>query len=93
MKIEHQEGEKNGYFYYAPDGKKLAVMAYVWAGADKLIIDHTDVDATLKGQGIGNELLASLVSFVRKENVKVIPLCPFAKATFQKNIDWQDVLS
>lgn len=93
MEIKHQQGEKNGYFYYAQEGKELAQMAYVWAGSDKLIIDHTEVDESLKGEGVGKELLAHLVSFVRQQNVKVIPLCPFAKATFQKMPNWQDVLS
>lgn len=93
MEIKHQQGEKTGNFYYTQNGKKLALMAYVWAGSDKLIIDHTEVDESLKGKGVGKELLKSLVAFVRDQNIKVIPLCPFAKATFQKTPDWQDVLT
>ncbi|SEL12276.1 hypothetical protein SAMN05661044_02060 [Olivibacter domesticus] len=93
MEIKHKKGDKNGYFYYEKDGNELAQMAYVWAGADKLIIDHTEVDDSLKGQGIGKKLLAQLVDFVRAEKIKVIPLCPFANATLQKTKEWQDVMA
>jgi uncharacterized protein len=93
MEIKHRKGDKNGYFYYEEEGKELALMAYVWAGTDKLIIDHTEVDDTLKGQGVGKQLLFRLVEFVREEKVKVIPLCPFANATLKKTIEWQDVVA
>ncbi len=68
-------------------------MVYVMAGPKKMIIEHTEVDESLKGQGVGAKLLEALVDFVRKEEIKVIPLCPFANATFKKRADLQDVLS
>lgn len=93
MEIKHRTDVKNGYFYYEKDGKELAQMAYVWAGPDKMIIDHTEVDDSLKGQGVGKKLLAQLVDFVRQEKIKVIPLCPFAKATLEKTKEWQDIMA
>lgn len=69
----------------------MAEMVYVMAG-QQMIIDHTDVDPSLKGQGIGKQLQAELVEYVRKHQIKVIPLCPFAKATFDRMVEWQDVL-
>lgn len=68
-------------------------MVYVMAGSDKLIIEHTEVDASLKGQGIGKTLLAELVAYARENGIRVIPLCPFANATFKRNPQWQDVLA
>ncbi len=68
-------------------------MVYVMAGPKKMIIEHTEVDEKLKGQGVGVRMLERLVDFVRMENIKVIPLCPFAKATFRKREDLQDVLN
>lgn len=68
-------------------------MVYVMAGAKKIIIEHTEVDESLKGQGVGAKLLEALVDFVRTEGIKVIPLCPFANATFKKRTDLQDVLN
>lgn len=91
--ITHTTDHKGGSFIYAPEGKKMAEMVYVKAGDKTIIIDHTDVDPVLKGQGIGKKLQAELVAFVRAGQIKVIPLCPFARATFAKMKEWQDVLA
>lgn len=92
MKIKHETNGKEGAFYYEVSGKRLAEMVYTMAGDKLMIIDHTEVDDVLQGQGIGKELLEALVNYVRKEKIKVVPLCPFANATFHKVREWQDVL-
>ena len=92
IKVNHKTNQKGGSFYYEENGKQLAEMVYVMAG-QQMIIDHTDVDPSLKGQGIGKQLQAALVEYVRKHQIKVIPLCPFAKATFDRMVEWQDVLA
>lgn len=93
MEIQHQTDGHRGSFFIEKEGKRLAAMVYVMAGPQKMIIEHTEVDESLKGQGAGVRLLEQLVEFVRKEKIKVIPLCPFAKATFRKREDLQDVLN
>jgi predicted GNAT family acetyltransferase len=90
--IQHQHDDKRGSFFYESEGKKLAEMVYVMAGADKMIIEHTEVDESLKGQGVGKALQAALVDYVRENKIKVMPLCPFAKAMFNRTPEWQDML-
>lgn len=93
MKVQHQQNGNRGSFFIEEGARRFAEMVFVMAGPTKMIIEHTEVDESLQGQGIGVILLESLVDFVRKENIKVVPLCPFAKATFQKRKDLQDVLT
>lgn len=93
MNIQHEFDGQKGSFFIQEGAKRFAEMVYVMAGPQKMIIEHTEVDESLKGQGIGAKLLEELVDFVRKEKIKVIPLCPFAKATFKKRTDLQDVLN
>ena len=93
MNIQHQSDGHRGSFFLKENSKTLAEMVYVMAGPKKMIIEHTEVDESLKGQGVGAKLLEALVDFVRKEEIKVIPLCPFANATFKKRADLQDVLN
>jgi len=90
--IKHRQDGKGGAFYLERDGKQLAQMVYTMAGDRKMIIEHTEVDESLQGQGIGKKLQAELVDYVRANGIKVLPLCPFAKATFQRMKEWQDVL-
>ncbi|MEB2785056.1 GNAT family N-acetyltransferase [Algoriphagus persicinus] len=42
---------------------------------------------------MGLKLLNELVEYVREEEIKVIPLCPFAKAMFKKEEELRDVLN
>ena len=62
------------------------------AGEDRFIIDHTEVEEAYNGKGVGKEMLLAAVDFARKNGKTIIPLCPFAKATFQKHDELQDVL-
>lgn len=79
-------------FYIEQEGKTVAEMTYSWAGTDKIIIDHTEVDESLKGQGAGKELVGRTIQFAREKGLKIIPLCPFAKSVFNKTPEYSDVL-
>jgi predicted GNAT family acetyltransferase len=50
------------------------------------------VEEAYNGKGVGKEMLEAAVDFARKNGKTIIPLCPFAKATFQKHEELQDVL-
>lgn len=91
--IQHHQDNFRGAFQYWLDGEKLAEMVYVMAGSERMIIDHTEVDDRLRGQGIGVLLLEALIDHVRTMNISIIPLCPFAKTTLAKHPGWQDVLA
>ena len=92
MEIKQQDNQKNGEFYMMNNDEKAAQMTYVYAGPDKIIIDHTEVSDSLRGQSAGKKLVYEAVAFARKNNLKIMPLCPFAKSVFDKNNDIKDVL-
>ncbi|MGX9984769.1 GNAT family N-acetyltransferase [Chryseobacterium sp. POL2] len=93
MEIRQQNNEKNGMFEAFIDDRHAGEMTYTWAGTDKFIIDHTGVEESYNGMGVGKNLLLAVVDYARANHIKVIPLCPFAKATFNKNPNLQDVLA
>ena len=74
------------------ENETLAEMTYSKAGNAMIIIDHTEVSEKLRGLGVGNKLLESLVQYARENSFKVMPLCPFAKSVFEKREDLRDVL-
>jgi predicted GNAT family acetyltransferase len=59
---------------------------------DVLTIFHTGVSDTLQGQGIGQLLVAHAVDYARKNQLKIIPVCPYAIRQFEKNPQYSDVL-
>ena len=92
LEVIQHNWETKGEFVATFDGQKAGLMTYSWAGEDKIIIDHTEVEPAYNGKGVGKEMVLAAVQFARDNQVKIIPLCPFAKATFAKNTDLGDVL-
>lgn len=92
MEVLQEDNGKKGEFYVEVNGRRDALMTYTWAGEDKIIIDHTEVGDSLRGQGVGYKLVEASVNFMRTKGIKAIPLCPFAKAVFDKKAEYNDVL-
>lgn len=92
LEIKHKDDGKKGEFYIGDNQQHLAEMVYSWAGESIFIIEHTEVADSLRGQGVGNKLLDRAVALARDKNLKIIPLCPFAKSIFAKDSSIHDVL-
>ena len=92
MEIELKEDENKGFALATEDGKNAGKMTYSIASDDFIIIDHTEVEPAFKGKGVGKQLLYKIVEMAREKNLKILPLCPFANALFQKTPDIKDVL-
>lgn len=92
LEIKHENHATKGEFFIGEANQHLAEMSYAWAGDDQIIIDHTYVSDALRGQGVGRKLLDQAVAFARSKNLKIIPLCPFAKSVFDKDSSIHDVL-
>lgn len=93
MKIERIEHGSKGAFIIKENGERLAEMTYSKAGDNLIIIDHTEVSDKLRGQGAGKKLVIEAVEYARANNIKILPLCPFAKSVFERTPDFHDVLS
>lgn len=92
IEVKQTNDPKHGNFEAFIDGNHAGLMTYTWAGEERFIIDHTEVGEAYNGKGVGKEMLLAAVDFARKNGKTIIPLCPFAKATFQKHEELQDVL-
>jgi len=91
FKISREDGPKGGRYLTVINGDE-AEMTYSRAGATRIIIDHTGVPDSMRGMGVGKKLVEAAVNDARAEGFKIIPLCPFAKATLEKHAEWQDVV-
>lgn len=90
--IEHEQQGHRGAFFIEEEGRRLASLTYTVAGS-RVILDHTDVDDALRGTGAGRNLVAAAVDWAREEEVKLMPLCPFARSVFDKTPGFGDVLA
>ncbi len=90
--IEHEQTGHRGAFFVEEEGKRVAQLTYTVAGS-RVILDHTDIDDALRGTGTGRKLVAAAVDWAREEEVKLMPLCPFARSVFDKTPEFGDVLA
>lgn len=92
MTIQYEQSASKGSFFVEENNQRLATMTFSKAGDHLLIIDHTEVSDVLRGKNVGKQLVAAAVEHARKNNLKILPLCPFAKSVFERMKEYQDVL-
>lgn len=91
--IKQEDNGKKGRFVIYEHEELAGEMTYTWAGKDKFIIDHTGVDEKFGGKGFAKDLVMEGVDYARKNNLKIIPLCPYAKSRFDRDDSIRDVLA
>jgi predicted GNAT family acetyltransferase len=93
MLIQHKEtGTKGVLFVQGEDGGLLAELLYMKKQPSTMIIEHTEVSDELRGQNVGYQLVSTAVEFARLHGLKIMPICPIAKAIINKKTEFHDVL-
>ena len=72
------------------DGQEIGECDYEVRDG-KWAIVHTIVSPAFGGRGIAKNLVNKLVDEARKEGIKIIPICSYAKKLFEKE-EYQDIL-
>jgi uncharacterized protein len=74
----------------------LAELDYRHHGR-RLVLIHTEVPVELEGRGIGGRLVMAAIDRAAREDLTVVPLCPFARGWLERHpdaaakapIDWE----
>jgi predicted GNAT family acetyltransferase len=91
MEFKHKDNGEKGSFVLKDNGENAGEITYIWVDDDNIIIDHTGVRGKYEGQGIGKKLVDAVAEMARERNLKIMPLCPFAKALFARSSEYSDV--
>ncbi|ATH61808.1 GNAT family N-acetyltransferase [Staphylococcus pasteuri] len=81
----------NKFYVGEDENDPKAVITFKTADNNEIDIDHTGVSDELGGQGLGKKLVYQVVDYARKNNLKIIASCPFAKDVLEKDDSVQDV--
>lgn len=93
MKIKHVEDE-NKFVLMTDDSKDAGEIGYKIGDDGLIYATYTRVDKIYEGKGYARLLLESFVEWVRANNKKVYPTCPYVVAVFEKNPeDYNDIIS
>ena len=79
MTVQHKTDGRHGMFYIKDEDELAAEMIYNVTSTNKMIIEHTEVGESLRGQNTGLELVHAGVEYARHHGMKIIPICSFAK--------------
>jgi len=93
MNIEQEVAGGKGSFFINEDVRQVALMTFSIKDDNLLVILHTEVDDALRGKNVGSKLVTQAVNYARENNLRIRPLCTFAKAVLEKKKDfYADVL-
>lgn len=92
LELVHEDSETKGGFYLRREGKELGELRYEWKDDSTIVIKHTEVDESLRGQGRARQLLEATVKWLRDENHKMLSDCPYVTRRIEKDASLQDVV-
>ena len=94
LKVRLEQSGHRGAFFIACDGERLAELTFSASADGKLVmLDHTEVSESLRGQGVARALVEEAVRWARREGIHLVPVCPFARAVFDREPSFHDVLA
>lgn len=91
MDIKHVEQGTRGAFLIKKDGERIAEMTYAVEEGGVMNINHTQVDPSLRGQGVGEQLIDAAAEFARANGKRVAATCPYALKKLQENDSYADI--
>lgn len=83
---------KSKFYIGESESNFTAHITFKNGGNNIIIIDHTFVDPSLRGQGVAQLLMDAVVQMAREEQLKIVPVCSYAVVAFQRHKEYQDVL-
>lgn len=83
--------EPGRIFALSETGNLLAEVTFPEQG-ELAVINHTYVDASLRGQGVAGQLLRAVADTLRQEGRKAKPTCSYAVYWFENHPEEQDLL-
>ena len=92
FEIVKEDGETRGRYVITIDGREAELTYSKLGDSGNVIADHTGVPEELGGRGLGSALVHHLIEDARSGSFKIVPLCPYVKALYQKHPEWSDVM-
>ncbi len=56
------------------------------------MLTHTLVPDPLKGKGLGSGLVTHVLEYCEKNNIRIIPECPFVQWYIEEHPEWKRIL-
>ena len=74
------------------DGKMIVNATFPFIKEGVVVVDHTFVDPSLRGQGVASNLMHEVYQFAKQKGYKMVATCPYAVVWFKKHKELNDVI-
>lgn len=91
MEIKQMDNGKSGKFVVSRDNERIGSVSYSWKDETHILIDYVEVRSDLRGNGVGYRIFLAVMENVRKQGLKVTPICSFAVAVMDRTESLRDL--
>ena len=83
--IEREELNGVPEFVLRMDGERSGFLEFTRPDVGVIRIEYVEVDPSLRGTGLGHQLVEKAVAFAKENDLKVIPICSYAAAVIRRD--------
>ena len=82
--------ERHQYEFHI--GKYVPKIEHIKTKNGEIYLTHTEVPVALEGKGVGSQLAEKVLKDIEKQELRLVPLCPFIAGYIQKHPDWRRIV-
>ena len=86
-KVSIDREELNGVheFVLRIDGERLGFLEFTRPEVGLMRIEYVEVSPELRGTGLGRQLVAKAIEFAKETELRVVPICSYARAVIERD--------
>ena len=70
-------------------GDLIPRIEYIKTKNGEIYLTHTEVPSALEGKGVGSSLVRLALEDIERQQLRLVPLCPFVAGYVQKHPEWK----
>jgi predicted GNAT family acetyltransferase len=83
--IEREELNGTHEFVLRIDGERFGFLEFTRPDVGVMRIEYVEVSPELRGTGLGKQLVEKAVAFATDADLRVVPICSYARAVIQRD--------
>lgn len=85
VSIEREELNGVHEFVLRIDGERRGFLEFTRPEVGLMRIEYVEVSPELRGTGLGRQLVARAIEFARDTELRVVPICSYARAVIERD--------
>jgi predicted GNAT family acetyltransferase len=85
--------ETNKIYVNDENGKLIVDATFPFVKEGVVVVDHTYVDPSLRGQGVASNLMQEVYNHIKNQGLKAVATCPYAVVWFKRHPECKDIIA